>query len=331
MIGNDRMIFSKDSPVAKRQIEYAKNFSEVHIVVLCSRGFQEISLGDNVWIYPTNSISKMFYVNDAINLAKFIAKRRNVSMITTQDPWFTALIGLSVKKSMNVKLEIQVHGDIGSKYFNRSLKNKFLKLLALSNLPKADHIRVVSSKIKSYLVDSLNIEENKIEVRPIQIDKTRIENIIVEPQNDLHKKYTQFDKVILMASRLEPEKNVQLALESMKYVAKEHSSYGMIIVGSGSCVEKLKAFVQRNNLRNNVIFESWAEFEKLIMYYKTCDLFLSTSDYEGYGMTFVEAKTVGVKIISTDVGVAREVGATIVDRDPKEISKSIISLMEERN
>jgi putative flippase GtrA len=46
-------------------------------------------------------------------------------------------------------------------------------------------------------------------------------------------------------------------------------------------------------------------------YYKTADCFLITSDYEGYGMTIVEALAAGCPVVSTDVGIAKEAGASI--------------------
>ena len=42
-------------------------------------------------------------------------------------------------------------------------------------------------------------------------------------------------------------------------------------------------------------------------YYKTADLFLLTSNYEGYGMAVVEAMAAGCPVIMTDVGLAGEV------------------------
>ena len=78
---------------------------------------------------------------------------------------------------------------------------------------------------------------------------------------------------------------------------------------------------------NNVIFEKWIDRETLFSYYKTVDLFLVTSLYEGYGMTLVEAQAAGCPIISTDVGVAREVGARIIDHDSLSVAKTVIQLL----
>jgi len=71
---------------------------------------------------------------------------------------------------------------------------------------------------------------------------------------------------------------------------------GFVVVGEGP--EKRKS-------SDNIIFEPWTD--DLISYYKTADLFLLTSNYEGYGMVLVEAAAAGCKIISSDAGIAGEI------------------------
>jgi glycosyltransferase involved in cell wall biosynthesis len=58
-------------------------------------------------------------------------------------------------------------------------------------------------------------------------------------------------------------------------------------------------------LKDNVIIEGWTN--DLSSYYKTADMFIITSNYEGYGMTAVEAMAGGCPVIMTDVGLAGEV------------------------
>jgi glycosyltransferase involved in cell wall biosynthesis len=76
-----------------------------------------------------------------------------------------------------------------------------------------------------------------------------------------------------------------------------------------------------------VVFESWASQSTLFSYYKTCDAFLVTSLFEGYGMVLVEASAAGAKIVSTDVGVAKEVGAQIVEWNEKSVAEGITRLL----
>lgn len=71
-----------------------------------------------------------------------------------------------------------------------------------------------------------------------------------------------------------------------------------------------------------MVFEGFQS--DLIPYYKGCDIFLVTSWYEGYGMVFKEAQAAGCRIVSTDVGIAREVGAEIVGWEEGRLQKSRI-------
>lgn len=126
-----------------------------------------------------------------------------------------------------------------------------------------------------------------------------------------------------MASRLTREKNIGLAIEAIREIIKSKPRTGLVIVGSGQESEKLKAKSAKLNLEKNVIFEPWIDQETLYSYYKTADLFLVTSLYEGYGMTLVEALAAGCPIVSTDIGVAREMGARIVEYNPIKIAQTI--------
>jgi glycosyltransferase involved in cell wall biosynthesis len=75
----------------------------------------------------------------------------------------------------------------------------------------------------------------------------------------------------------------------------------------------------------SVVFEEWVPVEMLYSYYKTANLFLVTSLFEGYGMTLIEANAAHCKTVSTDVGVAREVGARVVEDKPEMIAEAVVN------
>ncbi len=321
MIGTDRLLFDENSEVRKRQIEYAKNWDEVHIIVAADKSYKEAFLGNNVWVYPSGYSFKLFYPLSIIRLGRFIISRRNISNITCQDPFFTAMAAISLKKQFNLPLEIQVHTDMGSPNFTYTLGNRIRKSLALSYLPQADSIRVVSNKIKDFLVNMLNISESKITVQPIRVDTDQIRSMPITV--NLREKYPEFNKIALMASRLEKEKNIEMALKAWVKVVEKSPKAGLIIVGEGSRKEGLMRLAKGLGIEKNVVFESWADRTTVVSYYKTSDIFINTSMYEGYGMSIVEALIAGVKVISTDVGVAREMGAVIVDANIESLSQAI--------
>ncbi|HEX7724208.1 MAG TPA: glycosyltransferase family 4 protein [Candidatus Paceibacterota bacterium] len=311
-IGTDRLLFKEGSAVRERFKEYAKKWDEIHVVVATSgRGYTETSIAPNVWIYPTRSKLKALYPLDAARLGRFIIPRRGITNITCQDPFLTAVAGTRLQREFKLPLELQLHTDIGAPNYPYTVGNKIRKSLALSYLPKADHIRVVAQRIKTYLTDKLGISAEKIEVRPIAVDVSHIKSSPIDPAANLHTKYPQFKKIALVASRLEPEKNVALAIDAMHALVQKHPEIGLVICGTGGLTEQLQQRAIRGPAAAHIVFEPWARPSTLYSYYKTADVFLVTSLFEGYGMTLVEAAAAGTKIVSTDVGIAAEMGAVI--------------------
>lgn len=333
-IGTDRNVFREGSAVRARLAGYAEAWKEMHVVVfersaevVARGGTAEAVLALNCWAYSTRSRWKWSYMFDAIRLGKFIVQKRAITDVTCQDPFLTAMVGAALKRSYpHIRLEIQVHTDIGSPHFTYSFSNRLRKALALSYLPRADRVRVVSERIKKYLTDSLGIAAERIEVRPIKIDIEKVRAASVLAEHDLHGKYPSFKKIALIASRLEPEKDISLALRAWQSVVKRYPDAGLVIVGSGSERKRLEVLAKRLGIDRSVVFESWVESQTLYSYYKSCNVFLNTSLYEGYGMSIVEARTAGCPVISTDVGVARAVGTVIVGRNPEDIADRIADI-----
>jgi 1,2-diacylglycerol 3-alpha-glucosyltransferase len=225
-------------------------------------------------------------------------------LVTARDPFETGLVGYRLKRKYNLPFHLQIHTDFLNSYFKReSFLNKIRVLLAKFLIPRADHIRVVSERIKNSLVLNLKIKNSKITILPVFVDIEKIKQTFVK--TDLHQKYLQFDFIILMASRLTKEKNIGLAIEAMVEIIKKFPKTGLIIVGSGPEEKNLKFKIKNLKLHDNIVLEPWTD--DIISYYKTADLFLLTSNYEGYGMTIIEATAAGCIVVSSDVGIAYEV------------------------
>ena len=295
-IGSDQNLFVVGSAVRERVKGYAEKTDGYLVVVPGAGKFPSTQVSEKLKVVSLGRLQALFW-----------KPHEKFDLVTAQDPFENGLTAWFLARKLKSKLELQIHTDLFSPYFvQHRILNRVRVMIAKFLLPRADHIRVVSNRIKEPLINKLKISESKIEVRPIFVDVEKIKNAPIK--TDLHKKYPQFSKIILMASRLTKEKNIDLAIELMPKFLKQEPKTGLIIVGSGPEEKKLKA--KSAKLKNNIIFEPWSD--DLPSYYKTADLFLNTSWYEGYGMTLVEAKAAGCPVLSTDVGVAREIGAKII-------------------
>ncbi len=231
---------------------------------------------------------------------------KKYDLVTCQDPFETGLFAWIIARLYDAKLELQVHTDFLSlRFANESLKNKIRVMLARFLLPRADCVRVVSKRIK----DRLQATNYKLQAAPIVLPIfTEVADAVPTATADLHKKYPQFDTIFLMASRITREKNIGMAIEAMAEIIKTHPRAGLVIVGNGPECEALKLIAHSLKLEAHVVFESWNN--NLGSYYTSADAFLVTSNYEGYGLTLVEAASTRCPIITTDVGV---VGDLITD------------------
>jgi len=307
MISTDKNMFDSNSSVGRRMIEYGETFGELHVVVFTpgSLHLEMGALSEKVFLYPTNSPNRLLYILDAIKMGKKILKNIyfGQTAVTCQDPFETAFVGLFLRKKGKYPLQMQLHTDLFNKNFlDSSIFNWIRFQLSRRTLPRADGIRVVREKIKQNLYAKFNIAQEKIITLPIFVDIKGIQNEPIEIS--LREKYPQWQYIVLMASRLSPEKNIELALRSFKKLISQGLNAGLVIAGEGEKQASLEHLVLELGLSEQVVFEPWQA--NLTSYYKTADLFLNTSNFEGFGLTLLEASAVGCPVLTTKVGIAED-------------------------
>lgn len=300
MISSDRKILEEGSAVSERMKEYGELVEELHIVVLCEKSNTSLLKTENDKL----KIAEGVYVYPTNSKNKFhrisdavrIGRGIEVDLITTQDPFVCGLASIKLKKIKKIPLEVQIHTDIGAQDFLR-------RFIAKRVLASADGVRDVKDL-------------------PIYVDKEKYQNIVHAPSG----KFT-----ILCVGRLSPEKNFSLALDIFKEVYAKFPNTKLVLVGSGPEEEKLKLQAKSLKLQAHVEFAGWQE--NLLPFYGMADLFLQTSNFEGYGLALVEAGLAGVPIVTTKVGVAKGLengrDALILQvGDKEEFVRAIIDLVE---
>ncbi len=324
IINLDKSIFRPGSKSLNDLKDYSRFFEKLFIITWTLGNEKPIFFENRLFIYPTNSRSKLFYLFNTFKIFKKYIQEEKINLISSQDPFETGLAAFLISKKYKIPLHLQAHTDFLSSYFWReSFLNKIRAGVAKFLIPRAVGIRVVSERIKKSIVLRLGICELKIAVLPIFVDVKRIEESPIKI--NLRQKYPQFDFIILMASRLTKEKNIGLAIEAIKEITKKHPKTGLIVAGEGP--EK-----ENYSLHSNVVIEPWTD--DLISYYKTADLFLLTSNYEGYGMAVIEAMASGCPVIMTDVGLAGEIlidkkdGLVIPVGNKEKLTEAILNLIE---
>jgi glycosyltransferase involved in cell wall biosynthesis len=269
----------------------------------------KIQSSNNVFVYSTNSFFKILSVFTAYRIAKKIIRNSGFGVrdwvVTVQDPFETGLVGLWLKRKFKIGLNAQLHGDFfGNPYFeSESFLNKIRLKMAARVVKNADSIRVVSERIKKSIVSIFNFPESKIVVVPIHTDVQRIQG--APPKFDLHERFSESNLILLWVGRMGKVKNLSFLLRAFKYFLEAFPEAVLVLVGDGPEEATLKEESKRLGIDKSVKFEG--RQEDLVSYYKTADIFVFPSLYEGWGRVVVEAAAAGLPVVMTDVGCAGEV------------------------
>ena len=102
-------------------------------------------------------------------------------------------------------------------------------------------------------------------------------------------------RVLISVGRAAKEKNIE---ELINYFTKlDMKNTVLLIVGGGPYLETLKELAKEETAKGKVIFTGAVSPDKIAQYYKLGDIFLSASQSETQGLTYIEALAIGLPAV----------------------------------
>jgi len=138
------------------------------------------------------------------------------------------------------------------------------------------------------------------------------------------------DPVLLMVSRIAPEKNLTLALEAFEKARAQMPGARMVVVGDGPA---RSSFAKRHP---EVHFAGMQTGETLAEHYASADIFVFPSLSETFGNVTLEAMASGLAVVAFDYAAAREHivngrnGRSVPTTDPSAFVEAVAELASDR-
>jgi glycosyltransferase involved in cell wall biosynthesis len=290
-LGLDNSITDGQSDLTRRVLDYGTLVEKYTVIVPAAKNSQ-VDLSDKVRVLAVGGCCKFIKLIRIYNLAKKILQQENFDVISVQDIYYLALVAIILAKKNKVGLEVQAHG--------LEKLSGVRWLVAGYVLSAADAIRAVSQRLKKQLIVKFGVKEEKITVVPIYTE-------LGIKSYELREKNINDKFVFLTVGRLVSVKNIGLQIEAMAELAKKYPKAELWIVGDGQEKENLKLKIENLELNEKIKLLGQKNNNKLTEIYEIADVFLLTSNQEGWGLAVIEAANHSLSIIMTDVGCAGEV------------------------
>lgn len=227
-----------------------------------------------------------------------IAKKLNLDIIHTQTEFSMGIIGKVVAKFLRIPC-VHTYHTMYEDYLHYVAKGKILRPIHVKDATLAfchnmSGVVAPSTKVLDTLVRYGVKSPIRIIPTGINIGKFNTDSDF-DLRTDLG--VSSDAKILLSVSRLAYEKNIKELINSMPAILKDQPNTHLVIVGDGPAKDDLKQQTNDMNLNDNVHFVGEINNDEVYKYYHSADIFVSTSNSESQGLTYIEAMAAGVKVV----------------------------------
>lgn len=239
-------------------------------------------------------------------LAKHI-RRLDLDIIHTHTEFALGIFGRVMARELDIPL-LHTYHTIYENYTHYIVKLGALNTIAKSAARKfsanfcnsADKVIVPTEKIKDLLV-SYNVKK-EISTIPTGIELHKFSRFYND--SDMINKLkvslniSTEEKVILYIGRISEEKSIDQILIAMQLYLKNKFDVKLVLIGDGPDKKSLEEKAKELGIYNQTIFAGERPWDEIGRYYQLGDVFVSASQSETQGLTYIEALASGLPVVA---------------------------------
>ena len=248
-------------------------------------------LFDDVDVFGENVRDKIYIYN---RLVEELAEKINFDLIHAHD-WMTFLAGIKLKEIYHRPLILHVHSLEYDRVGHKDVSWVYgVERYAMS---KADLVITTSEYTKGIIEDSYGLSGHKIHV---------VHNAVTPLAKTQKQEFLKNNKFsVLFAGRIDGAKGIEYFFQIAKNAIRRSKEFEFLIAGRNNQNIKFENLDGFKELKPYVTFLGFLEREELFKIYQSCSALCMPSVSEPFGLTAIEAASVGLPVIlSTKAGAA---------------------------
>jgi glycosyltransferase involved in cell wall biosynthesis len=248
----------------------------------------------------------------------------DINIIHVQNNWQLAITGF-VKNKLRFKRKIEIIYTLHGFRHNNPLKSRIAQvIIGTALLLLADHVICMTE----YLRRKFKILSYKIELIPLGINNSYFIEDIVYPQVDaLH---------LVFPAQFREGKNQDMVIRAFADYVKiaGDSASDLTLPGNGPLLERMKRLAKDLDIAKQIHFPGLLTKAEVKDTYLSSNTAIVASNSETFGQSIVEPYVIGRTVVSTPVGIAKEI---IIDgvngfifTSQSELTKALIKIAENK-
>jgi glycosyltransferase involved in cell wall biosynthesis len=206
-------------------------------------------------------------------------------------------ISVLARTFMNREFKVIISEHLYTEKYLPDVRLGTVKRQLIKSLYKrADQIVSVSNAISESLIEDFAVPREKVTTiyNPIPVEEIR-----AKCREDVrHRYFGGNNRVLIGAGRLEKQKRFDLLLRAFSQLRKTRENLYLIILGKGSLLGELQRLASSLGIADYVDFAGFQS--NPFAWISRSDIFVLSSDYEGFPMVLLECMACGTPIVSTD-------------------------------
>jgi len=310
------------------------------LIIICSDGEEirrQVKQSDFKF-YPVSINRGINPFKDLIALIKiiFILNKEKPSIVHGHTPK-GGFLGMLAAKIANVKNRpFHLHGF---KFPGESgFKKKLIKVMEKKTIKLSTVVYSVSKSLSQYAIDKGLTTEHKIRVihngSVKGIDIQESQTIIDKGKDYFIKKFNikKFKCIVGYVGRITEEKGIAEFMFATKRLISRGYDIGIVLCGPNELttqesIKKFSKFVQLENV------QYFNKVNNPLEYMICCDIFVLPTYREGFGLVNIEANSVGVPVITTDIigcidSIDNNTGIIVQSRDIESLYRALKRLIK---